>query len=93
LFGFRVGLGNSLTKVADLSAFVQANPVAHPHDGPNGDFEPDGTWYSMVAAKGALYAVEPNHGEVDRVRAHASDFVAKSGLLPRRALNVRKPAS
>jgi hypothetical protein len=69
---FRVGPGNSWTKVADLSAFVQANPVAHPNDGPNGDFEPDGTWYSMVAAKGALYAVEPNHGEVDRVNLDGS---------------------
>ena len=27
------------------------------------DFEPDGTWYSMVAAHGELYAVEfLNHG-------------------------------
>jgi len=60
----RVGPGNTWTLVANLSAFIQANPVAHPSPG---DFEPDGTWYSMVAAKGALYAVEPNHGEVDRV--------------------------
>jgi hypothetical protein len=60
----RVGPGNTWTVVANLSAFIQANPVAHPNPG---DFEPDGTWYSMVAAKGALYAVEPNHGEVDRV--------------------------
>jgi hypothetical protein len=28
------------------------------------DFEPDGTWYSMIAAKGGFYAVEPNHGEL-----------------------------
>jgi sugar lactone lactonase YvrE len=31
------------------------------------DFEPDDTWYSMVAVRGALYAVEPNHGEIDRI--------------------------
>jgi len=31
------------------------------------DFEPDGTWYSMVAVHDKLYAVEPNHGEVDRI--------------------------
>jgi hypothetical protein len=61
---FRVGPGNSWTMVADLSAFIQANPVANPNPP---DFEPDGTWYSMVAARGGLYAVEPNHGEVDRV--------------------------
>jgi hypothetical protein len=66
---FSVGPGNSWTLVADLSAFIQANPVANPNPG---DFEPDGTWYSMVAAKGALYAVEPNHGEVDRVSPNGS---------------------
>lgn len=52
------------TKVADLSAFIKANPVAQPDPA---DFEPDGTWYSMVAVRHDLYAVEPNHGEVDRV--------------------------
>ncbi len=61
---FRVNKDGSTTSVADLSAFIQANPTAHSNVG---DFEPDGTWYGMVAAKGALYAVEPNHGEVDRV--------------------------
>jgi hypothetical protein len=66
---FHVGPGNTWTMVADLSAFVQAHPVAHPNVP---DFEPDGTWYSMVAAKGALYAVEPNHGEVDRVSTNGS---------------------
>jgi hypothetical protein len=52
----------STTQVADLSAFLMSHPVARPNAG---DFEPDGTWYSMVAAGGRLYAVEPNHGEVD----------------------------
>src|SRR5712672_2530585 len=28
---------------------------------------PDGTWYSMVAVRGNLYAVEPNHGELDEI--------------------------
>lgn len=60
----QVGSGGSWSMIANLSAFIQAHPVANPNPG---DFEPDGTWYSMVAAKGALYAVEPNHGEVDRV--------------------------
>lgn len=50
--------------VADLSAFQQANPVQNPEAD---DFEPDGTWYSMIAAKGGLYAVEPNHGELDQI--------------------------
>lgn len=50
--------------VADLSAFQKAHPVADPEPD---DFEPDGTWYSMVAVRGQLYAVEPNHGELDVV--------------------------
>ena len=60
----RVNRDGTTTQVADLSAFIKANPVANPDPA---DFEPDGTWYSMVAAHGELYAVEPNHGEVDRV--------------------------
>lgn len=74
---FRVNLDGSTKSIANLSAFVQANPTAHENTGPSGDFEPDGTWYGMVAAKGALYAVEPNHGEVDRVTigGHISRFI------------------
>ena len=34
--------------IANLSAFQMANPVAHPNPD---DFEPDGTWYSMVAVR------------------------------------------
>ena len=51
--------------VADLGAFVKKNPVADP--GPPRDYEPDGAWYSMVAADGALYTVEPQGGQVVRV--------------------------
>jgi sugar lactone lactonase YvrE len=61
---FRVNPDGSTTVVADLSAFQHANPVVNPEPD---DFEPDGTWYSMVAIRGALYAVEPNHGELDRI--------------------------
>ncbi len=60
----RVNANGTTTPIADLSTFQQTHPVANPEPG---DFEPDGTWYSMVAVRGALYAVEPNHGEVDRV--------------------------
>lgn len=63
----RVNADGTTTMIADLSAFQQANPVAHPTDPITGDFEPDGTWYSMIAVRGALYAVEPNHGELDRI--------------------------
>ena len=50
--------------IADLSAFQKANPVANPEPG---DFEPDGTWYSMISLNGDLFALEPNHGELVRV--------------------------
>jgi hypothetical protein len=61
---FRVNSNGTTTQIADLSAFIKAHPVAFPdHD----DFEPDGTWYSMVAVRGDFYVTEPNHQEVDRV--------------------------
>jgi len=60
----RVNSNGSWNLIADLSAFQAAHPVAEPEED---DFEPDGTWYDMVAVGGALYAVEPNHGEVDRI--------------------------
>jgi len=61
---FRVNPDGTTTTVADLSAFQKANPVANPEPD---DFEPDGTWYSMIALRGNLYAVEPNHGELDEI--------------------------
>lgn len=60
----RVNPDGTTTRVADLSRFQKSHPVAHPNPG---DFEPDGTWYGMVAVRGDLYAVEPNHGEIDRI--------------------------
>jgi len=55
--------------VANLSRFLMAHPVAHPEAA---DFEPDGTWYSMIAVHDRLFAVEPNHGEVDIVKRDGS---------------------
>jgi hypothetical protein len=60
----RVNADGTTELIANLSAFVMAFPVAHPEPD---DFEPDGTWYSMIAVGGNLYAVEPNHGELDRI--------------------------
>jgi hypothetical protein len=52
--------------VADLSAFVKTHPAANP--GPSlGDFEPDGTWYGMIALRGNLYATEPNQQHIVRI--------------------------
>lgn len=62
---FRVNPDGTTTTVADLSAFLKAHPVANPS---LDDFEPDGTWYGMVAVRGAFYANEPNHQELDRIR-------------------------
>lgn len=61
---FRVGPGGTWTLIANLSAFQAANPVANPDQG---DFEPDGTWYSMLAVRHALYPMDSNHGELDKV--------------------------
>jgi hypothetical protein len=63
----RINRDRSWNLIANLSAFQQANPVVHPTDAITGDFEPDGTWYSMIAVGNALYAIEPNHGELDRI--------------------------
>jgi len=60
----RVNSDGTWTLIADLSAFQQANPVQNPEPD---DFEPDGTWYSMTAVRGNLYAVEPNHGELVKI--------------------------
>ena len=69
--------------VADLSAFQKAHPVAHPEAD---DFEPDGTWYGMVAVGQSLYAVEPNHGELDRITtsgniSRVADISASQGHI------------
>jgi hypothetical protein len=59
----RVGPGGTWTLIANLSAFQKAHPVAHPDPE---DFEPDGTWYSMISVGGALDPMDSNHGELDR---------------------------
>lgn len=60
----RIAPNGSATMVADLSVYQKAHPVQNPNPG---DFEPDGTWYSMLALDGNLYALEPNHGELVRI--------------------------
>lgn len=65
----KVEANGSWTMIADLAAYQKANPTAVVDEE---DFEPDGTWYSMVEVRGALYAVEPNHGEVVKVTQSGS---------------------
>ena len=52
-------------QVADLSQFVMDHPAAHVQPA---DFEPDETFYSMIAALDTLYVVGPNHGQVLEVK-------------------------
>ncbi|MFN8485989.1 MAG: ScyD/ScyE family protein [Caldilineaceae bacterium] len=61
---YRVNSDGSITLVADISAFMKANPVAEPDAA---DFEPDGSLYSMIAWKGELYVVEANGGQLLKV--------------------------
>ncbi len=60
----KVNSNGTWTMIANLSEWQQAHPVAQPEED---DFEPDGTWYSMINVRGDLYAVEPNHGEMVKV--------------------------
>jgi hypothetical protein len=69
---FKIRKNGSLKPIADLSAFQQANPVAHPEPG---DFEPDGTWFSMISIAYLFFAIEPNHGELD--------LITRSGFVHR----------
>jgi hypothetical protein len=64
---FRVKSDHTWKIIANLSAYLKSHPVAASTDPMNGDFEPDGTFYSMIAQGGALYTVEPNQGEVLKV--------------------------
>jgi glucose/arabinose dehydrogenase len=60
----KVNSNGSWSLIADLSTWLKSHPAAHPEEE---DFEPDGTWYSMINVRGDLYAVEPNHGELVKV--------------------------
>ena len=87
----RVNADGTTELIANLSAFVMAFPVAHPEPD---DFEPDGTWYSMITVGGNLYAVEPNHGELDKITpegqiSRVSDISASQGHIVPTAIAYR----
>jgi hypothetical protein len=87
----RVNADGTTELIANLSAFVMAFPVAHPNPD---DFEPDGTWYSMIAVRGNLYAIEPNHGELDKITpegeiSRVSDISASEGHIVPTAIAYR----
>jgi hypothetical protein len=60
----KVNSNGSWSVIADLSEWQMNHPVAQPEED---DFEPDGSWYSLIVKSGKLYAVEPNHGEMVKV--------------------------
>ncbi len=61
----RVNADGTTTQIADLSQYQQTHPTVNPHQGPG--YEPDGSWYSMIAVRGALFAIEANHDEFDMI--------------------------
>jgi hypothetical protein len=62
---YRIYSDGAVQPVFDLSNLLRGlNDVKDANDP---TFEPDGSWYSMVHAFGALYAVEPNRGTFVRV--------------------------
>ncbi len=73
----RVNPDGSWTEVADLSTYYRTHGVAHPNVG---DYEPDGTPYSMIAVRGDLYVVEPAWRRIRRFQA----------FLRRRASGARR---
>jgi DNA-binding beta-propeller fold protein YncE len=55
----------SYTYVADISAFIRANPVKFkPLCGPQGDCEPNGVPHSLLAIRRLLYVVDTNHNSI-----------------------------
>ena len=79
----RVFPNSSWSFIGNLSRFQRNHPVLNPNPE---DFEQDGTWYSMIAVGGNLYAVEPNHGELDKITtsgqiSRVADISASQGHI------------
>jgi hypothetical protein len=91
----RVDKSGAWSVIADLSAWQAAHPVANPF---RPDFEPDGSWYSMISSEGSLVAVDANHGEVVRVNPHTgaitriADISATQGHIVPTAIAERRGA-
>jgi hypothetical protein len=64
----RINADGTTTQVANLAAWLAANPPHFIKDaGPDSDFEPGGVWHSMIAVGDALYVVETNRGMLVKV--------------------------
>jgi hypothetical protein len=84
--------GGNWTLIADLSAWVATHPVAHPDPE---DFNPSGTWYSMVEAGGDLFALNPNTGDFVKITTAGAisrvvDISATQGHIVPTALNFHR---
>ena len=80
---FRVSANGSPVLVADLSAFQKAHPVAHPEAG---RFRAGRHLVQHGRGRQALYAVEPNHGELDKITtggaiSRVADISASQGHI------------
>ena len=60
----KVNANGSWNFIANLSEWQHNHPVKNPEED---DFEPDGSWYSIVSVHDDLYALEANHGELVKV--------------------------
>jgi plastocyanin len=63
---YAIGEAGAFEPIVDLGAWLLANPVA---SDPPADFDPEGTFFGMVAAGDALWVVESNSEQVLRVTA------------------------
>jgi len=65
----RINANRTWTSVIDLSKYLRSHPVMNPEPD---DFEPDGDWYSMISSGDDLYAMEANHGELDKISTNGT---------------------
>ncbi len=49
------------TLIADIDAYLKTHPAKYES---RDDFEPDGSFYSMIAVDDRLYTIEANHGQM-----------------------------
>ncbi len=84
----KVAPDGTWTLIANISSWLHNHPVANPEPD---DFEPDGTPYSMVAVRGDLYVIEPNHGDMMKITTNGNitrvvDISASQGHIVPTAL-------
>lgn len=60
----KINSSSSFSVVADLGAYRMSHPVVNP---PTDDFDPQGTFHSMISVGNALYSLDANQGELVKV--------------------------